>query len=193
MNRFRIAYLLIVIFPLLGALLGSMLSGAEDNGIGISFNAIALAAALLTGVLALLQHYLNSFWQVPVAIFMAIIYSALSMLSIDAPISIFALILPNTVYALLSLLMVRFIFYNRSIFRLRTLIMGILGGIMFSLYLAAIFTLLRVELSSGFWNASFVYGLIIYVFIAFSMSIADLVILQLEVKELQQQNSEDDQ
>ncbi|MCB5279153.1 MAG: hypothetical protein M0Q19_05990 [Candidatus Cloacimonetes bacterium] len=193
MNRFRIAYLLIVIFPLLGAFLGSMLSGAEDNGIGISFNAIALAAALLTGVLALLQHYLNSFWQVPVAIFMAIIYSALSMLSIDAPISIFALILPNTVYALLSLLIVRFIFYNRSIFRLRTLIMGILGGIMFSLYLAAIFTLLRVELGSGFWNASFVYGLIIYVFIAFSMSIADLVILQLEVKELQQQNSEDDQ
>lgn len=193
MNRFRIAYLLIVIFPLLGAFLGSMLSGAEYNGIGISFNAIALAAALLTGVLALLQHYLNSFWQVPVAIFMAIIYSALSMLSIDAPISIFALILPNTVYALLSLLIVRFIFYNRSIFRLRTLIMGILGGIMFSLYLAAIFTLLRVELSSGFWNASFVYGLIIYVFIAFSMSIADLVILQLEVKELQQQNSEDDQ
>lgn len=193
MNRFRIAYLLIVIFPLLGAFLGSMLSGAEYNGIGISFNAIALAAALLTGVLALLQHYLNSFWQVPVAIFMAIIYSALSMLSIDAPISIFALILPNTVYALLSLLIVRFIFYNRSIFRLRTLIMGILGGIMFSLYLAAIYTLLRVELSSGFWNASFVYGLIIYVFIAFSMSIADLVILQLEVKELQQQNSEDDQ
>ncbi|MCD8479156.1 MAG: hypothetical protein LRZ88_02310 [Candidatus Cloacimonetes bacterium] len=48
------------------------------------------------------------------------------------------------------------------------------------------------ELPAGFWNAVFINCLIIYVFIAFSMSMADLIILQLEVKRLKKEDSTED-
>jgi hypothetical protein len=194
MNRFKVQYLLIILFPIAGAWLGSMLAGAERDPSGISFGHIALGAAMLCGVTAFFQRYLQSAWQYYAALILAIVFSAFSLIAAKAPISIFSLLLPNLLYAVLSIYLIRFVFYSKSFFRLRTLLMGVCGGIMLSLYLAGLYAMMGIELVEGFWNASFIYGLIIYVFIAFSMSIADLLILQSEVRELKKEETpEDDQ
>jgi hypothetical protein len=70
--------------------------------------------------------------------------------------------------------------------------MGACGGIMLSLYLAGLYLILGIELIEGFWQIAFVYGLIIYVFSAFGMSIADLIILQSEVRQLRKEENRDD-
>jgi len=194
MNRFKIQYLLIILFPLLGAYLGSVLSGAEASPSGISLFHIALAAALLCGTQALFQRYLHSNWYWHIALALAIAFSVISLTLVNAPISIFSLLLPNLLYSLITIYLIRIIFYGKLMFRLRTLLMGVFGGIMLSLYLAAFYSLMGIELIEGFWNASFIYGLIVYVFIGFSMSVADLLILQSEVRKLKQEETlEDDQ
>jgi hypothetical protein len=51
---------------------------------------------------------------------------------------------------------------------------------------------LTVDLPSGFWSANFMYGLILYVFIGFGMSMADLIILRLDVAQLSSKGKPED-
>lgn len=194
MNRFKIQHLLMIVLPVLAAWLGSILAGVKPGPAGISLSSIAISAAFLSGVLALFERYLNDRLKWPVGIFLAVAFAALSLIAADAPISILALLLPNLLYVTISMFLIRFIFYSKSFFRLRTLLMGIFGGLLISAYLAAVYTAIGMELVEGFWSASFMYGLIIYVFASFGMSVADLIILQSEVRQLKKEDaSEDDQ
>jgi hypothetical protein len=192
MNRFKIQYLLILIFPLVTSWIGAMLSGMQSGPDGISLQQISLAIALLTGMMAMFIRYLHGQWHYLIAIILSAIYASVSLTLLNAPISILPLFLINLAYALLTILIVRYIFYIKSVFRIRTILLGVTGALLFSAYLAAIYSLLTIELPPGFWNASFMYGLILYVFMGFGMSLADLVILQLEVKQLQNEDDAHD-
>jgi hypothetical protein len=185
-------YLLVILFPVLGALLGSLLYKEQISTKGLSLVHIAVAAAFLTGVIAFFQYYLKSILQWGAAILLSILYAAGTLAMVDAPLSILALILPNLLFALVSIVIVRYVFFNKSIIRLRTLFMGVCGGIMLSLYLASMYLILSIELIEGFWQTAFVYGLIVYVFSAFGMSVADLIILQSEVRQLRKEEESDD-
>lgn len=191
MNKFKVQHLLIVVFPIFGGWLGSMLAGVGSDPTGISLVHIAVGAAAMSGITAFFQRYLQSVWQYYSALILAIGFSAYGLMAANAPISIFSLLLPNLLYAVITIYLIRFVYYSKSFFRLRTLLMGIFGGSMISLYLAGLYAMMGIELIDGFWNASFIFGLIAYVFIAFSMSIADLLILQLEVRELKKEDSPD--
>lgn len=102
--------------------------------------------------------------------------------------------LVNLVYSVLTILIVKFVFYIKTIFRFRTILFGFAGAAIFSVYLAFLYQLLTIQLPEGFWNATFMYGLVTYVFIGFGMSMADLIILRLDVAELksQDQDSQED-
>ncbi len=194
MNLKKTQYLLLIAFPLLGAYLGSMLAGAAEDSPGISLMNIALAAAFLCGILAFFQRLGQQLWQWYAAIFLALLFSMTSMLMIEAPISIFSLLMPNLLYCFISVLLIRYVFYGKYFFRLRTLLMGLFGGLMTSTYLAALYSMMGIELAENFWNTAFLFGLIVYVFIAFSMSVADLILVRGEVKELRKEDKpEDDQ
>jgi len=192
MNKFRLQYLLIILFPVLGALLGSLLYKEQISTEGLNLVHIAVAAALLNGVIALFQYYLQSIWQWRAALVLSLFFAVATLLAVDAPLSILALLMPNLLFALLSIVIIRYVFYNKAVIRLRTLLMGACGGIMLSLYLAGLYLILGIELIEGFWQIAFVYGLIIYVFSAFGMSIADLIILQSEVRQLRKEENRDD-
>lgn len=192
MQRFKIQYLLILVFPLIASWIGSILAGMNSGASGLSFSQLSLGIAFVTGTLAISLKYLTWPWHYLLAIVISALLALLSLQAIRAPISIFPLFLLNLTYALLTLLALRYVFYIKFLFRIRTILFGVVGAILFSIYLAALYTLLTIELPSGFWNASFLYGLILYVFIGFAMSLADLVILQMEIKKLKHEDSSSD-
>ena len=191
MNRFKIEYLLIVILPVLASWIGSLLPGMQSGPGGPSLMHISLGAALLTGLMALFVRYLAGQWHYLIAIVASMLYAGLSLRMMNAPISILPLFLVNLLYSVLTILIIKFVFYIKTIFRFRTILFGVAGAAIFSVYLAFLYQLLTVQLPQGFWNATFMYGLISYVFIGFGMSMADLIILRLDVAELQNQGSQD--
>lgn len=191
MNRFKIEYLLIVILPVLASWIGSLLPGMQGGSIGPSLLHISLGAALLTGLMALFVRYLAGQWQYLIAVAASLLYAGLSLRVMNAPISILPLFLVNLVYSVLTILILKFVFYIKTIFRFRTILFGVAGALIFSVYLAFLYQLLTIQLPEGFWNATFMYGLIIYVFIGFGMSMADLIILRLDVAELKSQGRQD--
>ncbi|MDD3563431.1 MAG: hypothetical protein PHR32_07140 [Candidatus Cloacimonetes bacterium] len=194
MNRFKIEYLLIVILPVLASWIGSLLPGMQSGPVGPSLMHISLGAALLTGLMALFVRYLAGQWHYLIAIVASMLYAGLSLKVMNAPISIMPLFLVNLVYSVLTILIVKFVFYIKTIFRFRTILFGFAGAAIFSVYLAFLYQLLTIQLPEGFWNATFMYGLVSYVLIGFGMSMADLIILRLDVAELksQDQDSQED-
>lgn len=187
MRKFKIQYLLIVILPVLCSWIGSMLSGMKSGPAGLALLYISMGAALLTGLIALFVRYLGGKWHYLIAVVMALVYSALSLQAMNAPISIMPLFLINLVFGVLTIMIVNYVFYVKTLFRFRTIFMGLLGALIFSTYLGFLYMLLTIELPEGYWNASFMYGLILYVFIGFGMSMADLIILRMDVAQLKKQ------
>jgi hypothetical protein len=193
MNRYRVEHNLIVLLPLVASWIAVMFSGIPRGSAGLHLFEIAMFAGGITGVIALFYKYIQGSLLWYVTIILPILLAFVLYTIVPLGISIFALVMPNLAYALLSLALVRFVFYSKALFRLRTLLMGVGGAFLLSGYLGAIQSLMGAELPPGFWNAVFINCLIIYVFIAFSMSMADLIILQLEVKRLKKEDhSEDD-
>ncbi len=192
MNKFKIQYLLILILPLVWSWIGAMLSGAQSGPGGLSLMQISLGAGLLTGLMALFIRYLGGQWHYLIAIVISLIYAALSLRMMNAPISIIPLFLINLVNCVLTILLVRSVFYIKALFRFRTIFFGLAGALIFSSYIAFLYQTLTIRLPEGFWNASFMYGLILYVFIGFGLSMADLIILRLDVAELKKQGTMED-
>ncbi|HOA30224.1 MAG TPA: hypothetical protein PKL34_09285, partial [Candidatus Cloacimonadota bacterium] len=116
-----------------------------------------------------------------------------------ASVSIFSLVLPNLAFSLAMYAMIRYIYYARNMIRLRTLLMGITGGLVFSGYITALSKLagpddsmfLRDVLMQSA-NTRLLNGLIIFVFISFAMSVADLIIVQIEVKRMKAEADQPD-
>jgi hypothetical protein len=192
MNRFKTEHILVVLFPLIASIIGAILAGMPPSLGTLNIFQISIVAALLTGVIALFYRYLAgpALWYVVIGA--PILLSILMILKISASISIFALVLPNLAYSLATLGMLKYLYYSKLFLRLRTLLIGLSGGLLLSGYLAAIDQLINLDpaadgmrqmLYTGF-NSTFLSSLIIYVFIAFAMSVADLIILQKEVKRL---------
>lgn len=192
MNKFKIQYLLIVILPLVAGWIGAMLSGTQSGPAGLSLMHISLGVALLTGLMALFVRYLGGQWHYLIAIVLSLIYAAISLKLMNAPISIMSLFLVNLVNAVLTIMLVRSVFYIKTLFRFRTIFFGLLGAMIFSTYLAFLYKTLTIELPVGFWGASFMHGLILYVFIGFGMSMADLIILRLDVAQLKNKGTMED-
>lgn len=192
MERYRIEHILIILLPLLASWIAVMFSGIPRGVAGFYLYEFAIFAAGLTGVIALYYKYIRGYLLWYVTLGLPILLAFVLYTIVPLGISIFALVMPNLAYSLLSLALVRFVFYSKALFRLRTLLMGAGGAFILSGYLGAIQSLMGAELPAGFWNAVFINCLIIYVFIAFSMSMADLIILQLEVKRLKKEDSTED-
>ncbi|MCB5261991.1 MAG: hypothetical protein LHW64_05435 [Candidatus Cloacimonetes bacterium] len=192
MNKFKIQHLLILILPVLTSWISAMLPGMQSGPFGPPLMYIGLGAAFLTGLMALYIRYLGGHWHYLLAIVISLIYSALSFKMMGAPISIMSLFMINLVFSILTILIVNYVFYIKTLFRFRTLLFGLAGALIFSAYLAFLYQLLTIELQDGFWNVSFMYGLILYVFIGFGLSMADLIILRLDVAQLKNTSSQED-
>lgn len=201
MNKFRTEYSLIVLFPFVASIIGAILAGMPISSRGLGAVQITLAAGLITGLIALFYRYIQGLYQWYLIIGLPIILALVMSIGMRGNFSIFALVLPNLTFFLATFGIVKYLFYTKLLIRLRTLIIGLSGALLLTGYLAAINQLVIGDLHSGLvnaalfqgWNATFLNSLIIYVFIAFGMSVADLIILQIDVKRMKNEvNTQDD-
>jgi len=191
MQRTRPEYILMILLPLIAAVLAVRFSGIPLGQDGFYMFESALGSGLIAGCIALFYRYLKgkALWYV--VILLPIVLSMLLYAFIPASISIFALVLPGIAFSLANLAVIKYLFYSGSLFRLRTLLVGLSGALILSGYLSLLCKQIYDALPQGFFNGAFINSLIIYVFIAFSMSVADLIILQLEVKRLKSEADPD--
>ncbi|HPI24992.1 MAG: hypothetical protein KBB33_07355 [Candidatus Cloacimonetes bacterium] len=199
MNRYRIEYSLIVLLPVIAALIGAILAGIPMITGDLGTWHIAVGAGLCSGLIALFYRYIEgkSLWYVVLGL--PILLAIVVFFMIPASVSIFSLVLPNLAFSLAMYAMIRYIYYARNMIRLRTLLMGITGGLVFSGYITALSKLagpddsmfLRDVLMQSA-NTRLLNGLIIFVFISFAMSVADLIIVQIEVKRMKAEADQPD-
>ncbi|KAF5045948.1 hypothetical protein DSECCO2_475930 [anaerobic digester metagenome] len=199
MNRYRIEYSLIVLLPVIAALIGAILAGIPMITGDLGTWHIAVGAGLCSGLIALFYRYIEgkSLWYVVFGL--PILLAIVVFFMIPTSVSIFSLVLPNLAFSLAMYAMIRYIYYARNMIRLRTLLMGITGGLVFSGYITALSKLagpddsmfLRDVLMQSA-NTRLLNGLIIFVFISFAMSVADLIIVQIEVKRMKAEADQPD-
>ena len=213
-TKFKPLFLLALLFPLLGAGLGYMLSSVGTQPPSQSVSSLpagqpgdpivivepdeqlpaakssapdslelAIFIALVCGSVALLCQYLNTPLGWVAVILIALVFSLLYHDRIGIPLTQFFLI--NLGLGILLTLLIELVFFQRSLLRWRMIVTSLLGAGLIALYYWGMYQLTKNVFESGKWSGFFVNGLLMFVFISFAMSLADLVIQRSEVRELQ--------
>ncbi|HOH97332.1 MAG TPA: hypothetical protein PL188_03365 [Candidatus Cloacimonadota bacterium] len=193
MHRFRLRHILVLILPLVMAWLSAYLSGASlEKGV-IGPLHIAMGVSIILSLLALFYHYWESpfYWLVIVVI--PIIYAVLASLVLSSKSSLIVQVIPNLILAIGNLALLKYVFYDKTMFRMRTILISIGGAILLSVYLAMVYILQGMKLPEGFWSSTMISSLFIYVFIGFGLSFADLIVIRGDVKELRKDGESDPQ
>lgn len=189
MNRFKLSYLLLILLPMLFAGFGSYFAGAEISSKGFSLFHLSVGVAFLCGLISLVSHYQKSRHSLIITFFATLVFTAVMIVLMRAPISLLSLFMANLLFVFLNYLFIYYIFYHKDLYRIRTLFMGLCGGFLFALYIPYLYGLIGRPQKASF-STFFIFGLIVYVFIGFSLSIADLAIIKDEVGELRQKLKE---
>lgn len=143
----------------------------------ISYQVLLLYTALLAGVFAILGHYWKRAWLWSAALLLPLVFSLLYLSEFGLPLSLFYL--ANVLFALPLAWGVKTLFYHRAILRLRMILCSLLGAALFVLYLRLLYLLQKAPFRTELWSQNFFPALIIFIFITFGLSLADLLILRL--------------
>lgn len=221
--KFKPLMLLALLFPLLGAGLGYMLYGPgiqKGSPVVSSVRAskpgdpvlvygpedqlpvrearapgsleLGIYLALVCGAVALLYHYLNRPLAWIAVILLALAFALLFHKPTGLPLTGFFLI--NLVLGAMLTLLVKYLFFLKALVRWRMIITTMLGAGLIALYFRGLFWLTKTEFESGFWSAYFVNGILLFVFIAFGLSLADMLVQRAEIAQLRaSQVSEEDE
>lgn len=184
MKDFKIRQILVLLFPMIASWIAITLAKIDFVPHSPGMYELGMIAGLSCGLLAFLYRYFS-----PKALYYALIVLpillAFGLYALVARnISIFATLLPSIAFVLASYAMLRYIVYLPALARMRTLLMGLAGALLLSGYHAVISQLMGRDTSSHFWQENLMNGLVIYVFIAFGLSMAELINVRSEVKEL---------
>ncbi|MDD4224604.1 MAG: hypothetical protein PHD87_08485 [Candidatus Cloacimonetes bacterium] len=221
-TKFKPLLLLALLFPLLGAGLGYLLSGTgaqpasqaasyvpetvpgepvvllepEDTLPAREARApgsleLGIYLALICGAVALLYHYLRSQLAWIAVILLALVFALLYHSRIGLPLTQFFLLALGL--GVLLALLVKFIFFHRSLIRWRMIVTSLLGAGLIALFFRGLFWLTRTPFESGFWSGFYVNGLLLFVFISFGLSLADLIIQRDELRRLQAEEPPEDE
>lgn len=221
-TKFKPLMLLALLFPLLGAGLGYMLSGV---GVQQPSQAVSSLPAGQPGEPIVVvepdeplpARESKAPGSLELAIFIALIFgstalllhylgSNLAWIGVILIALVFSLIyhaqigIPLTQFFLINLglglllaLLVRYVFFHRALIRWRMIITSLLGAGLIALYFRSMFWITKTEFDSGFWSGFFVTGLFLLVFISFAQSLADLIIQRAEIKQLQANSTSGDE
>jgi hypothetical protein len=142
----------------------------------LGFRELIIYLALLCGTIALLYHYLNTIQAWVAVILLPLGFSLLYLDKVGMSLTLFYV--PNLVLAALLALMVKYLFFNRSVMRFRMIVCSILGAGLLTLYFRSLYALTHTPFIADQWTGFFMTGLILFVFVTFGMSVADMAILR---------------
>ncbi len=141
---------------------------------------ISIALALLMGIAALLGHYLKSGLVWVAMLVLTLVLSVLGAGKQGMGLTLF--FLPNLALSVLLALITRHIFFNVSLIRFRMLLTSFAGAIALTLYYRALYLLKGIPFAADNWQGIAVNSLIIFIFITFGLTLADLAVVQLELR-----------
>ena len=191
MSKFKPIYMLVIVMPLIFGWIVANLSVNSSSDIGFKTMDLSLVLGFLMGFASLSLHYIKSKW-----LWLSILTLPLLCYAIKAPefgkhFHLFEFLIPTYLFTFFSVLIVKHVFYNAFIFRFRTILLGISGAIGLSIYLSHMHMLMGFLPEPGFWSKYFLQSLYIFIFIGFGLSMADMIIIRKEVKELRNVKSKD--
>jgi hypothetical protein len=153
---------------------------AEKQEKGIDHIWISLALALVAGVAALFGHYIKSVLVWVFTLLLTMVLSLLGAGQMGIGLSLF--FLPNLLLGVLIVLIVRHIFFNPVLIRFRMLLTSIAGAIALTLYYRSLYLLTATPFPAPEWQNKAVNALIMFIFITFGLTLADLVVAQMNLK-----------
>ncbi len=221
-TKFKPIFLLALLFPLIGAGLGHLLSGMGTQPATQTVSSISDAKpgetvtilspddplpsretrtpgslelnvylALICGFVALLYQYLKSPLAWSAVILLALGFALIYHNQIGFPLTQFFLI--NLGLGALLTLLIKFLFFHKALLRFRMIVTSLVGAGLIALYYRGLFWLTNSTFEPGYWSGFFVNGLLLFVFIAFGLSLADMIIQRADLQNLRLERSLDDE
>jgi len=165
---------------------GGFWHSAEGGTMSVA--GIYIGTTLLMVFATLFHRILYNRWYWASAVVLALIY-AYVIQHIQYGIQYYKIILPILLYSILVTLLTVAVFYNRALIKFRTLLTALGGAAVFTVAMWIFYRLFAIEVEPGFVFNRFVSGLYLFIFLGVGMSISDMIIYKIEIKELQSQES----
>jgi len=177
-------HFLLLVMPIAFAFLGGVLLISNLNSMvapavrqGISQAQFYLAISTLTGALAFSWRYLARPYTWAVMLFLPVIFALAVYGQLGGRISFSLLSLLNIAFSAGMMFILRYTFFTRSITRIRTSAFAIASALLLTLYFKAIYLITKLPESPGV----FVNALFLFVFIGFGLSLADIMLIRMEI------------
>jgi len=222
-GKFKPILLLVILFPLIGAFLGYLLTAStQDNTTQVVSSStdesvmvkgpypvpeplskeltlieLTFYLALLCGIVALVYHYLSSSIAWIAVIFLPLIFCILYLERTGLSLTLFYL--PTLALSVLIALMIKFLFFNKKVLHFRLILCTLLGAGIITIYLYSLYLLTSTPFTKSDGLAFFWTSIILFVFVLFGISLADMFILRYqtrwikaEQKEIEESKNQDD-
>ena len=116
-------------------------------------------------------------------ILLPVLFTILILMYTREKISAFMLFIPLLLMSGASYLILRYVFYNKPFLRFRTILSSLAGALALSVYFRLQHLLIGVSVEPGFWMNRFVCSLLLFIFITLGLSLADMFIVNKELRE----------
>lgn len=185
-------HLILLVLPVALAMIGGyILTGDLQNfmgpaGKGISQAELFFAISFLCASLAFSWRYLPSFATWGVLLFFPLVFAVISFPQLGKKISFIILSILNIAFAAGILLILRYTFFYKKLIKMRTAAFSIGAAALLTAYMKMLYILLK----QAFPSSTFINALFLFIFIGFGLSLADIIILRMEIK-LLQSNTQD--
>jgi hypothetical protein len=222
-GKFKPILLLVILFPLIGAFLGYLLTAStQDNTTQVVSSStdesvmvkgpypvpeplskeltlieLTFYLALLCGIVALVYHYLSSSIAWIAVIFLPLIFCILYLERTGLSLTLFYL--PTLALSVLITVMIQFVFFNKKVLPFRLILCTLLGAGIITIYLYSLYLLTSTPFTKSDGLAFFWTSIILFVFVLFGISLADMFIvryqtrwIKAEQKETEESKNQDD-
>ncbi|MCB5245793.1 MAG: hypothetical protein WC179_03175 [Candidatus Cloacimonadaceae bacterium] len=211
---FRPIFLVVILFPLLGAFLGYLLTATTQNDSAqvvssideepvmmqgpspisepqtkeLSLIELTFYLALLCGIVALVYHYLASPLAWIAIIILPLIFSSIYLERTGMSLTLFYL--PTLALSVLIALLIKFLFFNKKILPFRLILCTLLGAGIITVYLYSLYLLTSTPFTNSDGFAFFWTSLILLVFVFFGISLADMLIMRYQNRRIKSKQPE---
>jgi len=190
-NTVKIELILVVLLPIVISLLGGaliysdfqeFLGFARQGSRLVGAFEVYLGCSLLMALISLTYKHLELSYYWLSTLILSLLYAIYIDRNTIHGLSMVRAFIPLIVLGIGLTLIVVKIFYNNRLAKFRTLLLGLCSAILLTIFYAYLFYSMKVQIDSSFWLSRFVDNLILFVFIGFGMSLADLIVRKIEAK-----------
>jgi hypothetical protein len=187
-------HVLLLALPVLAAIMGGLLTSGSlaefmtlTGAKGISPAQFFFALSLLVGALSFSWRSLPRNVSYAIVLFFPLIYSILMSRTLGVKSSLFLLYGVNLVFCVSIALALRFIFFAKSLIRIRTVAFAAVAALVQASYFQVLYLLLSDEYNQSSFATNYVSAIFLFIFIGFGLSVADIIIIRKEVEELRKE------